>query len=127
MLGGDRDFVAWLCRVAENCLRDAIKFAGAAKRRSGAEGPGSSAVTRIRDQRTGPFTAAIRREGREQLAVALEQLDDVPRRALLMRFFQDATLDEIAQTLRKSPTAVRRILSRALRDTGRQLREEGAS
>ncbi len=131
----DRDFVAWLCLIAENCVRDAVKHAGAAKRNprasQRADGgtlespgrPGANSIARLREQRTGPYTAALREEGRERLAAAIEQLDERARVAILLRFFADATVDEVAAAIETSATSTRRILADAIRETGRVLRE----
>jgi RNA polymerase sigma factor (sigma-70 family) len=44
---------------------------------------------------------------------AIEALDEPEREALLLRHFEDATVDEIAERLGRSPSAVRRLLGRA--------------
>ena len=99
-----------------------VKHVDAKKRRSGGIDPRRSRVlAQIAASGTGPLTNAIRRERREQLAMVLETLEEGERRALLYRFFQECTIEEIARALGESPTTTRRILARALERVGRAL------
>jgi RNA polymerase sigma factor (sigma-70 family) len=71
---------------------------------------------------TGPATGAARREEHERLASAIEALEPEEREAILARYFADRTVDEIAASLGRSPTAVRRLLGRAVVRLGERLR-----
>lgn len=119
---GDDAFVRWLCRIAENCIRDRVDHHGARKRRPPGRVPVSRALERLLDPATGPATTAQRREQREHLVAHLDGLDDESRDAVLQRFFQDRTIADIAESLGRSPSGVRRLLGRALLELGRGLR-----
>ena len=115
----------WLCRIAENRLRDLAGFHGAQKRRAPrADRPLSRLLERACRSATGPLSAAAREEGRERVAGALERLEPAERDALLLRYFQGAGTGEIATQLGRSETAVRRLLGRAAVRVG-QLLEGG--
>jgi RNA polymerase sigma-70 factor (ECF subfamily) len=117
---GDQAFSRWLCRIIENRIRDAAEFHGAKKRREPTGmGHVSQVIERVRASITGPSTAAARAESQERLARAIEGLEEDEREAILLRHFQDLTVDEIARAMGRSPSAVRRLLGRALQRLGK--------
>lgn len=123
---GEGSFVRWLCRIGENQIREAADHFAAAKRRPPGEALAVTRVLeRVRATATGPGTAFAREESRQLLAQAILALGEEEREAILLRFFQDRTIDEIAGTLGRSPTAVRRLLGRAAASLGSLLREGG--
>lgn len=123
---GEGSFVRWLCRIGENQIREAADHFAAAKRRPPGEAlPVTQVLLRARATATGPGTAFAREESREILARAILALGEEEREAILLRFFQDRTIDEVAETLGRSPTAVRRLLGRAAASLGSLLREGG--
>ncbi len=122
---GDGSFIRWLCRIAENQIRAASDYMGAAKRKApGEQLPVTRVMERARATATGPATALGRVEVRERLAWAMGQLEDDERQAVLLRYFQDRTIDEVAELLGKSATATRRLLGRALGRLGSLLGDE---
>src|SRR5258705_120811 len=58
------------------------------------------------------FAAALS-EGKQRLADAMAALPDDERDVLLLRFFQDLALDDIAHRTGRSEAGVRRLLGRA--------------
>lgn len=119
-------YLAWLCRIVENRIHQQVDKMGAAKRRPPGEREAMSAVMdRVRARHTGPQTAVHRIERREKIAAAIDKEPEDIRRALLARFFEGRTIDEIAVELGKSPSGVRRLLGEAAIRLGDQLRELG--
>jgi RNA polymerase sigma-70 factor (ECF subfamily) len=118
----DGAFVRWLCRIAENRIRGLADHFGAQKRQPP---QGEASVTRAmelaRHPGTGPLTAVARSESREQLEKAMERLEAEERDVLLLRHFEDRPLEQIAEIMGRSPTAVRRLLGRASLRLGEEL------
>ncbi|MFT6833847.1 MAG: RNA polymerase sigma factor (sigma-70 family) [Planctomycetota bacterium] len=120
---GPGAFSAWLCRIAENRMADLGRRGGRLKRTPpGAAHPASVLLAAARASVTGPFSAAARSDENRRLAEAVERLDEPDREALLMRHFEELTLEEIAHRTGASPTAVRRRLGRVLGVLGERLR-----
>lgn len=118
---GPGSFAAWVCRIAGHVVADAADHFGALKRRSP---DGTRNVTALIDRarsRTGPATAAERAEQLERLEAALDELADDERQALLLRYFHERTLDEVAEELGLHVSAVRRLIGRAMSRVGRAL------
>jgi RNA polymerase sigma-70 factor (ECF subfamily) len=105
-------FTRWLCRLIENRIRDWHDHFGAAKRQS---------VELPKSTPTGPGTALDRKEQREQLAQAMDQLADDHRQVLLLRFFQGLSADEVGALMNRSAGAVRKLTARALDELGKKL------
>jgi RNA polymerase sigma-70 factor (ECF subfamily) len=123
---GEGSMVRWLCRIAENQIRDQADHFGARKRRPpGRALPATEILDRVGHPGTGPSTAFGRIETRERILDSLDALEEEERQAILLRYFRSLTIDEIAADLDRSPTAVRRLLGRAIRRMGRQLRSQG--
>jgi RNA polymerase sigma factor (sigma-70 family) len=92
------------------------------KRQAGREAPAVSAILEnLRASGTGPVTAADRLERRRTLENVIESMNEEEREVVLLRFFQDRTIDEIAAVLGRSSTAVRRLVGRALLRMGTEL------
>ncbi len=112
-------FGAWLCRIAENVIRNLAAHHGAARRNADAEVDRASRVLAgARTTAAGPMTRAADHDEFRALGAALDGLDDELREVVLLRHFQECTIDEIAEHTRRSPTAVRRALGRAMRTLG---------
>ncbi len=122
----DQAFVQWLCRIGENRIRGLADHHGAQKRKMPvADLPVSQVLDQAKNSHTGPVTAAGRNEARDRLVQALESLEEEECEILLLRYFQNRTLDEIAELTEKSATSVRRILVRSLMAAGHLLQEGG--
>ncbi|QDV06427.1 RNA polymerase sigma factor YlaC [Planctomycetes bacterium Poly30] len=112
---GEGSFGAWLCRIAEHRIVDLGRH-GARRKRTppGQRQPVSRWLEVARTSATGPFSAAARLESHGALTDAVGRLDERDRETLLMRHFEELTLEEIADRTGASPTAVRRRLGRVL-------------
>jgi len=119
---GERALLAWLCRIAENRLRDLAQNHGAAKRGAAVERVEFEHVLELaRESATGPMTAAARSEARERLCGGLDSLKEDEREVLLLRYFQERELEDIAGCVGLSVSAVRRLLARSVERLGRSL------
>ena len=111
---GEDAFARWLCRIIDNCIRGLADYHGAKKRKGSKPTIHESGVLKqLRDSTTGVVTKADRLDAREKLAISMETLDEEQREVLLLRHWQDLTIEEIAQRMDRSPSAVRRLLGRA--------------
>jgi len=121
-----RSFQAWLCTLTAHRIADHGRRAARGPGRA-AEGV-SRALALASDPRSGPFTAAARRDRREAVAAALAALPEDERAALLMHHFEGLTQAEVAARLGTSASTVQRRMAAALLSVGRALRaarEEG--
>ncbi len=121
---GRASFSRWLCRSIVNRIRGLADHFGAKKRQARPAGgapppPISHVLERAAAPDTGPVTAVARQEERERLARAIEQLEPDEREVLLLRYFQDRTIEEVAASLGRSESAARRPLGRATARLGR--------
>lgn len=119
---GEDAFFRWLCGVAKRSLSDSARHAhrAALKKAPGisatdlaAEGPTQSRVMR-REERFARFEAALR---------------DLPpdyRRALALARLEGLTLKEIGEAMGRTPTAVKHLVARALRELRRRFGETGS-
>lgn len=121
----DDAFAKWLCRIIENKIRGLADHHGAKKRQPPGKPVQISAIVEKAKSMTGPATAVGRLENKQKLAAALGELEGEEREALLLRFFQDRTVDEIANLLGRSPTGTRRLLGRATARLGGLLQGKG--
>ena len=119
----ERAFVPWLLRIADNCLRDLADHHGAQKRRPPAPlARGSTVLAQLRDRHTNPLSRCARDEGADRLVAAMDALDAEEREALLLRYFQDMSVDEVVASMGRSRSTVLRILGRARLKLGQVLR-----
>lgn len=81
-----------------------------------------SALCPARDQTPSQVVAAD--ENLNQLMRLLDHLPDPQRQALVLRLRDDLSFDEIAETMNKSPGAVRQLYSRALKKIN-ELKDKG--
>lgn len=124
----ERAFVQWLCVIAQHRIHDLAAWHGAKRRDVRAEQRHVSAVLAgLQRSGHGPATSLVRREERDRLAAAVEQLPDEDRDVFVLRHFAGLTLDAIADQLGRSASSVRRSLGRSTRDVGRRLGAGGGA
>jgi RNA polymerase sigma-70 factor, ECF subfamily len=124
----ERALAQWLCAIAENRIRDLAAWHGAARRAVAREQRDVTEVLReLQRSGHGPATSMVRRDERDRLADAVEQLPDEDREVLLLRHFEGLTVDAIADRTGRSASSVRRALGRAVAQLGRKLGAEVAS
>lgn len=119
---GPQAFTRWLYGVADHRLRDLAKRAGARKRQP--DQPlirDSRALANARARQTGPSTACERSDAHSRLAEAMLELAEDERDVLLRRYFQEQTLDAIAEARGCSEASVRRLLGAARVRLGQRL------
>lgn len=120
--GGAGSFSRWLCRIASHVLAGLADHHGALKRRPAGEREALSRVLeRVARTSTSPSGLAARREESELLSQALDALSEDERQALLLRYFEERTIDEMAERLGRSATSIRRLLGKATARLGERL------
>ncbi len=115
-----RTFQAWLCTIAAHRIADRGRRIARGPRRT-AEGF-TRAIELASDPRSGPFTAAARRDQRTAVAEAVAALPEDERLALLAHHFEGLTHAEAAARFGVSPSTVQRRVAAALLAVGRALR-----
>ena len=115
------EFAAWLLRIMDRCVQQAIRdHATLQKRALGREEPQSGdpeqqqGVT-LQHSDPSPSQRAMQGEDAVRLARSLEQLPDDQREAVRLRYLEGWQLNQISQSLDKSPAAVAGLLKRGLR------------
>ena len=111
----ERPFKPWLYAIATNLARDHFKSAAA---RHTADEP-EEALLALHDDAPGPEERAVATEEGRRVAAALGRLGEEYRVAVLLRFYQGLSLQEIADALRIPLGTVKSRLSvgtRRLRD-----------
>ncbi|GHO88502.1 RNA polymerase sigma24 factor [Dictyobacter formicarum] len=93
----DRPFKPWLYMIATNLARDYFK--SAAVRQRWREGDEEEALLHLYDREPSPEEHALAAERGSEVRAALAQLREEDRVAVLLRFYQGFSLQEIAETL----------------------------
>lgn len=120
--GRSQPFSAWLRRIAENNLRDAVRGLQRQKRpppsgRIGAGAAGSTIsdlVALLGIVSTTPSRHAAREERASRLMLALEALPDDYSRALKLYDIEALPIAEVAKRMNRSPGAVHMLRARAI-------------
>lgn len=94
----DHPFKPWLYAIATNLARDTFK--SSAVRCRYRVDDGEEALLHLYDSAPGPEERALSAEQGSEVMAALNQLGEEYRVALLLRFYQGLSLQEIAETLR---------------------------
>lgn len=117
-------FAKWVARIVENRIRGLADHFGARKR---AIPEGMAHVSTIVDLEAekgkGPATEAAARDERDRVLLALADLDPLEREAILLRYYQNRSVEEIAGLLGQSETSTRRLIGKATARLGRILEE----
>lgn len=75
----------------------------------------------LQDKRSDPSRAAIAKEGRARLLNALKSLPDKQRLAILLRYYDELRMCQIAKVLEVSPSRVTQLLKEGLETLARRL------
>ncbi len=128
----DGELAAWLRQILARNLAQAVREFARNKRDVGREqsleqalGESSARLDRwLAAEQSSPSERAVRNEDALRLAVALEQLPEAQRDALVLQHWQGWSLAEIGQHLNRSPAAVAGLIKRGLKQL-RQLLDNG--
>jgi len=119
----ERPFLHWLYRIAHNLIinegkRDARHQSYEVMAESGQV---------LQDDGPAPDSELFKQESIQQLRQALTTLSDDEQTLLTMRFFENASYDDIAQVLGKTPGSLRVLQHRALKKLATKLAPAGGS
>ncbi len=126
------DTAAWLRRILANNLADEIRKLNAAKRNVGREQSLEAALeassTRLEAflavDESSPSQKVSRQEDGVRLAKALCSLPDAQREALELQHWHGLKVDEIAEQMGKSRTAVAGLIKRGLENLRKTITDE---
>jgi len=112
-LHDDARFAAWLCGIVRHLAIDARRSAAGRKRKTAPDD--SALATTPAGNTEEPLDGLARMEQSDRIAQALEQLDEVSRTVIVLRYFENVGSAEIARLTDSTPTAVNMRLTRARR------------
>jgi RNA polymerase sigma-70 factor (ECF subfamily) len=107
-------FRTWMFRIARNIAIDQLQ------RRGATELCPPDELDRRREAPDRPSAAAFKELSDSEILHLVEQLPEVQRRVIVMRYVLDLDVAEIADVLERSPEAVRQLQHRALRTLERR-------
>jgi RNA polymerase sigma-70 factor (ECF subfamily) len=127
----EAEMAAWLRQILAGVLANALRALGRAKRDVARERSLEGALDNSSIQigswlaapQSSPSTQAQRHEEAVRLAAALATLPEAQREALVLRYYQSQSLDEISRRLGRSPAAVAGLLKRGARQLRAVLHE----
>ena len=127
----EAELAAWLRRILARNLAHAYRDLRRQKRDAGLERSLEGAMERssacmggmLAAQDTSPSMKVVRTEQLLRIAAAVEQLPEAQREAMVMHYWQEIPLSEVAKGLGRSPSAAAGLIHRALKAIRRQLSE----
>jgi RNA polymerase sigma-70 factor, ECF subfamily len=127
----EAEMAAWLRQILAGTLADALRALGRAKRDAAREQSLEAALDHssvligswLADPQSSPSEHAQRHEQAVRLAEALATLPEAQREALVLRYYQGCSLDDISQQLGRTPAAVAGLLKRGARQLRTLLHE----
>lgn len=118
---GRSRFEPWLFTIARNLAIDHIRKGRFFSLESNAEGELDTALQTPASSAPSPFTLAARTEDAERLAVSLQTLEPIYREALVLRFQEELSLQEISGVVGAPVATVASRIYRGLRTLRSQL------
>jgi RNA polymerase sigma-70 factor (ECF subfamily) len=121
-------FAAWLFRIASNMIADRAKRAAREGNVEASLAIGKGNADQSGSQLSNPATQEEHLEQTERSAELFRLVNDLAddqRRILLMRFAEERTIHEIAQTLGRSEGAIKQLQFRALENVRKRLASSG--
>ncbi len=117
-------FYRWLCRIADNCLRNTIDFHHAGKRGGGrvavASPAGGDSYDDLIDMLAGPRHTPSRSVAGHEAASAVQcglaSLKDDYRQAIQLRYVQRLPVADVARVMDRTPRAVHNLCRRGLQE-----------
>lgn len=113
-------FKTWIYTIASNTCKDYLKSAYVQKTIPGLEIPEN-----IRDHEDTPEEFLQKQDDRETIIEVLNQLGDIHREVVVLRFYEDLKLEEISVVLNIPVGTVKSRLSNGLHNLKKLLNEEG--
>jgi RNA polymerase sigma-70 factor (ECF subfamily) len=121
----DAELAAWLRRMLKNTILDALRREDARPEFVGSvEGSSNYLEGQLADNQSSPSERAYRQEQLERLAQALELLPEEQRLAVQLQQIHDHSVQEIAEAMDLSKSAVGGLLKRGMRRLRELMREE---
>jgi RNA polymerase sigma-70 factor (ECF subfamily) len=128
----DAEMAAWLRQILAGTLADARRALGRAKRDIARERSLEAALAQSSAQigswlaapQSSPSAQAQGHEEAVRLAQALATLPESQREALVLRYYQGCSLDDISRRLERTPAAVAGLLKRGARQLRQLLHEQ---
>jgi RNA polymerase sigma-70 factor (ECF subfamily) len=119
----EAEMAAWLRQILAGTLADALRALGRARRDAARERSLEAALDQssaqignwLADPGPSPSADAQRHEQAVQLAEALTALPEAQREALVLRYYQGCSVDDISRQLGRTPAAVAGLLKRGAR------------
>jgi RNA polymerase sigma-70 factor (ECF subfamily) len=119
----EAEMAGWLRQLLAFNLADAVRAAGRAKRNVARERSLEAALDEssarlgawLAADQSSPSRQAECHEQAARLAVVLTHVPETQRQALLLRYCQDCSIEEISRRLDRTPAAVAGLLKRGLR------------
>jgi RNA polymerase sigma-70 factor (ECF subfamily) len=112
---GRSRFEPWLFTIARNLAIDHLRKGRTFSLNSNAEGEQDTALQTPASNAPSPFTLAARTEDAERLAGSLESLEPIYREALVLRFQEELSLQEISGVVGAPVATVASRIYRGLR------------
>lgn len=120
------EYAQWLRRILERDILEVVdRERNAAKRAVDREEPGGEPLRQAIGHHSSPSRHAIRAEERLIVLEVLEQLPEDQREALRIKYLEHATLQETAQRLGKTESAVYGLLQQGMKTLNVLLRNRG--
>jgi RNA polymerase sigma-70 factor, ECF subfamily len=128
----DAERAAWLRQMLAYNLADALRHLGRDKRDAGRERSLEQELEQssirlgswLAAEQASPSEVAVRHEEAVRVAAALVQLAEANREAVVLRYYERLSLDEISARLGRTPAAVAGLLKRGLKQLRESLRSE---
>jgi RNA polymerase sigma-70 factor (ECF subfamily) len=113
--GGAEELGAWLRQILLNNLASfSRRFRETAKRQLSGEAPLDQAAAVLPSSDPGPLQRAIDQEESQRVNQALDRLPQEYRQAILLRYRDGLSFEEIGRQLQRSPNAARKLWLRAV-------------
>ncbi|MBC8868162.1 MAG: sigma-70 family RNA polymerase sigma factor [Planctomycetes bacterium] len=131
------DFFHWLCKIAENRIRDKADHVFAAKRDAALERPLEPArpsgqsffgpIQELARHTHSPASKIVRQEDLQRLETAIDALPDIQKEALLLVRYEGLSQAQAGEKLGRSPDAVRMLVARAIVALGKAMADNRES
>jgi RNA polymerase sigma factor (sigma-70 family) len=110
----DGSLMAWFAQIAENEIRDQVKFQRRQRRDARHNVTLDEAPALLEQRLRSALSQLILDERAAELEQMLDRLRDDHREVILLRKFEERGWDQIAERMGKSPDACRMLLARAM-------------